>query len=169
MTDEQIKELLTTNGDLLLTSVLVGIPPADLSELIQQSELLRAAIATSDSPSLDTEVLEIMNSTAPKESRNFVGVSDEDIAEALIEADGSVPVAAELVGLTPEAFSQRLRHSEAIQGAQAEVGARGLIFDSRELVPAIDNCEPWAIMYWLDTFATDRGSLAENLPTDGQI
>lgn len=157
ITDEQIVEFLKiTDGDLIFTSVIIGASVAELRDRIEGSKVLQDTIARlkgANFPVIDVELQAILEGSSPSRDRGDVKnvVADQELAECLLQAQGDVVQASIMAGITATEFSERLKRSEVIQEAQAEVGADGLVFNQGELIAAVYDKQPWAIMIQLES------------------
>ena len=81
----------------------------------------------------------------------------EEYAEALRTAKGFRTQAAELLGVSHQAVSERIKNSKALQKIDEELKEELLDFAESKLLKAIKNDASWAICFFLKCKGKKRG------------
>lgn len=83
--------------------------------------------------------------------------TDEQIADALNEADGLMSRAAKILGCERHTIQRRAEKSDVIQAALSQANESVIDKAENRLFEAIDNGEPWAIKFFLAYKGKSRG------------
>ena len=83
--------------------------------------------------------------------------TDQQICDALREANGFVSQAAEALGCSLQTIYSRLETSEAVKAVRDAINESHLDHAETRLFDAIDRGEPWAIKFFLAYKGKSRG------------